>query len=685
MKKKIALLIVISLHISIVNAQWGLTGNSGTNPPVNFLGTTDSKNLVFKVNNNISGIIDLTHSNTGFGYYTFNSNTNGSNNSAFGAYSLTNNNTGAYNSASGYASLYNNSNGNYNTSQGYNALWANTSGSFNTASGAYALQSSNTGDGNTGHGYASLFYNTTGFYNTAQGYNALWANTTGYYNVANGANTLKNNLTGNNNAASGFSSLFSNLIGNSNSGLGNYSLYSNTNGYSNVGIGVAALYYNTAGSNLVAVGDSALFYSPPYSGFANTGIGSKALFNGGGVANTATGFQSLYTNDAGVNNTANGYQSLYSNGSGYRNTAVGYQSLYSNTYGNNNVAVGYQSLYSNVPTNSFNASSNSALGNSSLYSNTTGLGNTAVGFNALYTNTIGGVNTALGLGADVNANNFSNTTVLGVNALGTASNQVRIGDISVTSIGGYANWTNISDGRVKKNIQANVPGLAFINKLKPVTYNLDLDAADKIVQRSTIKDKDGNILQPTTTELTARTQKQQIIYSGFIAQDVEKIAKDLKFDFSGVDAPKNNKDLYGLRYAEFVVPLVKAVQELSSANDSLKAQLKNLQTQIDGILKQLNPSTTASLSNNTSSYLEQNAPNPFTNKTVIKYHISSATTNSQIAVFDTNGKIIKSVSITDKGAGQTILNAGELAAGVYFYTLISDGQKVDTKQMIIFK
>jgi hypothetical protein len=48
-----------------------------------------------------------------------------------------------------------------------------------------------------------------------------------------------------------------------------------------------------------------------------------------------------------------------------------------------------------------------------------------------------------------------------------------------------------SDKRVKKNIKENVPGLAFINKLKPVTYNLDLNAIDKIVQRPVIKDKDG--------------------------------------------------------------------------------------------------------------------------------------------------------------------------------------------------
>jgi hypothetical protein len=30
---------------------WGLTGNTGTNPAVNFIGTTDNKNLVFKTNN----------------------------------------------------------------------------------------------------------------------------------------------------------------------------------------------------------------------------------------------------------------------------------------------------------------------------------------------------------------------------------------------------------------------------------------------------------------------------------------------------------------------------------------------------------------------------------------------------------------------------------------------------------
>ena len=122
---------------------------------------------------------------------------------------------------------------------------------------------------------------------------------------------------------------------------------------------------------------------------------------------------------------------------------------------------------------------------------------------------------------------------------------------------------------MKKNIKENVPGLAFINKLKPVTYNLDLDAADKIVQRPAIKDKDGKLLTQKTSqaEINARNAKQQIVYTGFVAQDVEKAAKELNYDFSGVDAAKSDKDLYGLRYSEFVVPLVKAVQELSKISD----------------------------------------------------------------------------------------------------------------------
>ena len=78
---------------------------------------------------------------------------------------------------------------------------------------------------------------------------------------------------------------------------------------------------------------------------------------------------------------------------------------------------------------------------------------------------------------------------------------------------------------------------------------------------------------------TAMADKEKIIQSGFIAQEVEQAAKELGYDFSGVDAPKNDKDFYGLRYAEFTVPLVKAVQELTARVAALEAMVKSLARQ----------------------------------------------------------------------------------------------------------
>jgi hypothetical protein len=60
--------------------------------------------------------------------------------------------------------------------------------------------------------------------------------------------------------------------------------------------------------------------------------------------------------------------------------------------------------------------------------------------------------------------------------------------------------------------------------------------------------------------------------AGFVAQDVEKAAKEIGYDFSGVDKAKSETDLYGLRYSEFVVPMVKAIQEQQAQIELLKKQ-----------------------------------------------------------------------------------------------------------------
>ena len=87
---------------------------------------------------------------------------------------------------------------------------------------------------------------------------------------------------------------------------------------------------------------------------------------------------------------------------------------------------------------------------------------------------------------------------------------------------------------------------------------------------------------------TAIAEKEKTLYSGFVAQEVEQAASDAGYDFSGVDKPKNPTGFYGLRYAEFVVPLVKAVQQqqqmiaaMDKRIEALEAQNKLLQQLLD--------------------------------------------------------------------------------------------------------
>jgi hypothetical protein len=104
-------------------------------------------------------------------------------------------------------------------------------------------------------------------------------------------------------------------------------------------------------------------------------------------------------------------------------------------------------------------------------------------------------------------------------------------------------------------------------------------------------------------------------------QDVKKAAKELKYDFSGVDAAKNEKDLYGFRYTEFVMPLVKAVQKLSKENDELKSRLEKLEAQMNGKQPVSTSLQSSKISIGDAALLQQNTPNPATGNTRISYSL----------------------------------------------------------------
>ncbi len=181
------------------------------------------------------------------------------------------------------------------------------------------------------------------------------------------------------------------------------------------------------------------------------------------------------------------------------------------------------------------------------------------------------------------------------------------------------------------------------------------------------------------------------MYNGFIAQEVEEAAKKLNYEFSGVDKPQTEDGLYGLRYSDFVVPLVKAVQELSHQNDELKKENIQMKSEIGNLkseiieLKSITLSGNSLTTNLSDVSLAQNTPNPFVNTTIINYSLPQKFTTAQILITDKNGKQLKQLNISGSGKGSLNVNAATLAAGAYNYSLIVDGELISSKQMEHFK
>jgi trimeric autotransporter adhesin len=554
---------------------WALNGNAGTTA-ANFIGTTDDNDVFFKRNNAPAGRISGAIANTSFGLAALNITGTGAANTAFGTYNLQTNTTGYGNTSVGTYGLATNSTGFNNTAMGYNALISNSSGKNNTSLGRDALFSNTTGSNNVGIGIAALRNNTTegslvaigdsalmnntiGSTNTAIGSKALLSNTSGQRNVAVGFETLRNNsaipsmpssippfiATGSYNVAIGYRVLFKNSTGYSNIGVGDGALNANTIGKGNVAVGDEAMFFNTTGNNNVSIGNGSLVINSV--GNNNVAIGASALGNNRESGLVAIGENSMLNNISGTGNTAMGSSSLFSNTGGSANTSIGNRSFYNNTTGNNNTGAGFEAGFNILP-DKFNVS--------------------CFGYQSGFASTI--------------------------------SNHINIGNSTVSFIGGQVGWGTYSDGRIKNNVKENVPGLGFIKALRPVTYNLDIIKQDSIGNEGLaeniksdsiyLKNKLNRSKPKYPEEFEVELQTQ----TGFIAQEVEAAAKKTGYDFSGVYVPKNGKGLYSLRYSEFVVPLVKAVQEqqdqienLEKTNQAQKEEILALQSknkEIESIL-----------------------------------------------------------------------------------------------------
>jgi hypothetical protein len=409
--------------------------------------------------------------------------------------------------AVGYQAANANTTGGNTVAIGSSALLTNTTGAQNVAVGTNSLRSNLTGATNTAVGDGSAYY-SLGSANTAIGASAFAGAstlTTGSYNVALGAQALYSNTTASNNTAVGYQAGYSNTTGGLSVFVGKAAGYSNTTAVANTAVGSDALYSNTTGAGNNAFGYFALYANT--TGVANTAIGGEQYgvvdaamrFNTTGSYNTAVGVSALKSNTTASNNTAVGYQAGYSNTTGYGDVFIGHQAGYSST-GNNNTFLG-QGSGTSMTTGGANTILGRYNGNQGGLDIRTannyivlsdGDGNPRGVFDSDGNYFVGKValsDTATGLSLRISGETAFEATVPSAGAHGLMVNRqsndgsvavfrranTGVGSISVTTTATAYNTS--SDYRLKDNPQPLTGSGAFIDALKPKTWNWTVDGS----------------------------------------------------------------------------------------------------------------------------------------------------------------------------------------------------------------
>ena len=456
---------------------WGLTGNSGTNPSTNFIGTTDEQDLVFKTNYTEAMRIVNDSRYIGIGTaspFTVLSNHTGnivdfsgrgSNrnstilwNSTGGAYGMIVNNADVTGTGSAIMAKIN------STDEAAFGLMVNVAGTDAFVVNGSANVGINKGipeykldiDAQTGSAGNPL--RLLGLNAGAAGDSVLTAlngvvrrrsvseilgsgawSTTGNASTVDGTNFIgtTDNIPFNvrvfNQKAGridhiNYNAFFGFMSGNSNSGtrnsfFGHQAGSTNSTGSYNTGLGYGAMGTNTTASNNVAIGAGSMESNT--TGYDNVAIGRHSMRkNTTFYHNTAVGTYSLQENLGGYSNTAVGWSALNQTTTGNLNTATGAQALIYNITGSNNVASGFQSLYFNTAGNY-----NTSIGTYAMFKNETGDNNVALGALALSANITGWGNTALGYRAALSSVNGQSNVAIGDSALynNTVSNNTAIG------------------------------------------------------------------------------------------------------------------------------------------------------------------------------------------------------------------------------------------------------------------
>ena len=345
----------------------------------------------------------------------------------------------------------------------------------------------------------------------------------------------------------------------------------------NVGIGKEVFTALTSGDENVAIG-------PECGKALTTGSHNVLVGNSSGDVITTGARNIVLGGDAGGALTEGDDNVFIGAGAGGAVTtahdiiAIGNRAYDVGTTDTNNIAIGKDTLGSS---NFGGGSDNIVIGNGAGDAVNTGDENTLVGYLAGTTIEGGSGNTCIGNDSAATLGSGSNNTIIGNscnvndattdhgicigNNIETSSNKFsfgKSGDVVSNVFSSNANWSRSSDIRKKREIYDQGLGLDFINDLRTVNFQW----------------KPQNEFPKEWADYNEiSTNDTSVVMHGFIAQEVkealDKHASKRDSVFAGWSEGED-----GMQHTSremFVIPLIKAVQELSTEVKELKAKLED--------------------------------------------------------------------------------------------------------------
>lgn len=212
-----------------------------------------------------------------------------------------------------------------------------------------------------------------------------------------------------------------------------------------------------------------------------------------------------------------------------------------------------------------------------------------------------------------------------------------------------------SDAKIKSNITPESSALEKILMLSPVSYSFN-------------KVEGMNL--------------PQSLQHGFISQELAEVFPELTKDITKPVIDENGKitstlSFKAINYVGLISVLTAAVQELNTELTQVRQDLDEYKAN-DAVRGQIIQNTPA-----VNGYsIEQNVPNPFSDRTSIRFQLAPGVESATLSIFNLNGAFVRDYQLNGN-AGQVEILAAEIGKGMYIYSLNQNGQEIISKRMIV--